>query len=580
MINSNDHLLRRMPEKRALARIMVAACLILPSTLPFAAVSQITSLSNPQVLERALKEPEIPQSRGAPFQLSESSTAPEGAEDIRFTLQSLSIKGGEKFDVSTITGLNPPLTGTEITLLDLYDYADRITQHYRQAGFALSFALIPAQEITNGAVRIEIIEGKIDELIIRETNLSDLARGHILDAFDRFAQKGLTKSNDLESFLLSLNNYPGILAKGIITPGESQGSSTLILEVQQRTQTASLGYQNYLSKSLGRDVFLADIALLGQWTGRDEARLSYRRAPDPTAYQSFAFDYASYIDDTDLEVFIKASESSTRPKKGALADLNFNSSAFSQEIGATVPIWQKRQSSLFAGASVRVTDSKSFNGETPSTTDKLRAVTIYADYEADLSSGASHLLRVELEQGANFFHARGNSREGANLHHSIIRLSERYRQPLQLLETGEVDATLRLFAQATLSDDPVFANAECAFGGRGFGIGMDAGTLSGEHCLLVSAQIGWQRPLVGFAFLPPSLATLLARIDAGTVRQLGPLVAGERRQQEAISGAIGGQFVMANGLTVNVEQATQLKNRTNPELEGETMTNIGVNITF
>lgn len=495
-------------------------------------------------------------------------------------LQSLSIKGGEIFDVTTITSLDPPQTGTEITLLDLYAYADRITQHYREAGFALSFALIPAQEITDGKVRIEIIEGQIDSLIIRETNLSDLARGHILDAFDRFAQKGLTKTNDLERFLLSLNEYPGISAKGIITPGETQGSSTLILEVQQRTQTATLGYQNYLSKSLGRDVFLADIALLGQWTGRDEARLSYRRAPDPSAYQSFAFDYASYVDDTDLEVFVKASESSTRPKRGALADLNFHSSAFSQEIGTNIPIWQRRQSSLFAGASLRIADSKSFNGDTPSTTDKLRSVTIYADYEADLAGGASHLLRVEFEQSAKVFHARGDSRQGANLHHSIVRLSERYRQPLQLLETGEVDATLRLFAQATLSDNPVFANAECAFGGRGFGIGMDAGTLSGEHCLLVSAQIGWQRPLVGFAFLPPSLATLLARIDAGTVRQLGPLVAGERRQQEAISGAIGGQFIMANGVTVNVEQATQLKNRVNPEKEGETMTNIGVNITF
>ena len=580
MKNAPYHFLSLLPRRHAMAHYMIALPLLLVTSLPFSANGQITSLSNPQILERALEDPDIPKARSTPLRLPDSSTAPEGADDITFTLQSLSIGGGEMFDVSTITGLNPPQTGTQITLSDLYAYADRITRHYRTAGFALSFALIPAQEITDGNVRIEIIEGKINELIIRDTNLSDLARRHILDAFERFAEKGLTKTNDLEHFLLSLNNYPGITAKGIIKPGTTQGSSALVLEVSQRTQSATLGYQNYLSESLGRDVFLADIALLGQWTGRDEARISMRRAPDPKAYNSIAFDYSSYVNDTDLEVFVKTSESVTRPKKGALADLNFRSNAFSQEIGMRLAIWQTRKSSLLAGTNLRASDSKSFNGNTPSTSDKTRTVTIYADYESDLADGASHLFHVEFEQGIKLYHAHANSREGANLHHSVIRLSERYRKPLRILKTGEVDATLRLFAQATLSDDPIFANAECAFGGRGFGIGMDAGTISGEHCLLTSFQIGWQKPLVGFAFLPPSLATLLARIDAGTVRQLGPLVAGESRQQEAISAAIGGQFVMASGITINIEQATQMKNEDNPAKEGETMTNIGLNMRF
>ena len=66
----------------------------------------------------------------------------------------------------------------------------------------------------------------------------------------------------------------------------------------------------------------------------------------------------------------------------------------------------------------------------------------------------------------------------------------------------------------------------------------------------------------------------------GAVRQQGTLVAGEERQQEAISAAIGGQFVMTNGMTVNIEQATQLKNEDSPALEGESKTNIAVNMPF
>ena len=560
--------------------VLMASSMAL-SLIASTAFGQLTSLSNPAILERALEEPQHSEPQRKPAITVPTRDAIEkDSADISFVLQALSIKGGETFPVEDFTALGLPETGQDITLEQLYEFADKITQYYRENGFALSFALVPAQEITDGLVRIEIIEGRIDELIIRERNLSELVRSHIVDAFERLVTKGLTRTNDLEAFLLAVNDYPGISAKGVIRPGAKTSSSTLVLEVEQRRQTASIGYQNYLSESLGRDVFLADLAMLGQWSGRDEAKISVRQAPDPKTYNSVAFDYSSYIDDTDLEVFVKFSQSETKPEKGTLADLDFTSTAYSQEFGMRLPLWQTRKSSLFAGGTIRATNSASYNGTTPTTTDHVRTITGYADYEIDLAGGASHFLRAEIEQGAKFFQARADSRENANLHHTILRFQERYRQPIRFLPIGQVDATLRLMGQLTASDDPIFANSECAFGGRGFGIGLDAGTLSGEHCLLASVQINWQRPLVGFAFMPPSLFTLLGRIDAGTVKQNGPLAAGEERQQEAISAAIGGQFVMANGMTINLEQASQLKNEDAPEKEGESMTNISVNMRF
>ena len=577
-----SHISRR--DKRflsALSAMAIGTIIFTSPVMTSSAMGQLTSLSNPEIIERALTEPETARPAPKPrISLPLQSEAPKGAEDVKFILKALSIKGGESFPVETITSLSPLETGTQITLSDLYEFADIITTYYRNQGYALSFALVPAQDITDGRVRIEIIEGHIDELVIREENLSDIARGHILDAFGRFAKKGLTRTDELEALLLSINRYPGITAKAVIRPGSQPARSALVLDVTQRTQSATVGYQNYLSESLGRDVFLSDLAWLGQWTGRDEARISIRQAPDPKTYKSLSFDYSSYVDDSNVEVYVKYSQSETRPKKGALADLDFSSNAYSQEFGIRLPLWQTRQSSLFAGSSISIINSQSRNGTTPSSTDQLRQVTGYADYEIDLAGGASHLIHAEIEQGAKFFQAKADSREGANLHHTILRISERYRQPLQFFETGQLDTTLRIMAQATISDDPLFANAECSFGGRGYGIGMDAGTLSGEHCLLASAQFNWQRPLVGFAFLPPSLFTLLGRIDAGTVKQKGPLVAGERRQEEAISAAMGAQFVMASGMTLNIEQATQLKNETNPDKEGEASTHISVNMRF
>ena len=548
------------------------------STFPVSA--QLSGLSNPAIIERSLKDPEVTRPAPAPIQLEQGSTAPAGSEDIFFTLRNLRLTGGTLFDAEILTSLNMPQTGTRISVADIYLYADAITRYYREQGYALSFAVVPAQEISTGDVRLEIVEGTITDLRIRETRLSDLARRHILDAFASLASKGVTKTDDLERFLLSVNEYPGISARGVIAPGDATGTAALILEVDQRTQQASLGYQNYLSESLGRDVFLADVALLGQWTGRDEARLSVRQAPDPKTYRSVSFDYSTYIDDSDLQLFIRTSESHTKPEKGTLADLDFSSHAYSKQIGMRYPLILQRRHSLTVGGSVNMADSASYNGTTPSSQDKTRNINVYADYEIDLPSGASHLFRVELERGLTFFQARANSRQGADLNHSIVRLSERYRQPLLPLEKGQLDATLRLFAQASLSDRPVFSNAECTFGGRGFGIGLDAGTLAGEHCFVGSLQLSWQRALTNISFLPDSVFTLFGRFDAGSAKQGGTLTAGERRQQEAMSAAIGAQFVLDSGMTVNLEQATQLKNEPEPLKEGESQTNISVNMPF
>ena len=98
----------------------------------------------------------------------------------------------------------------------------------------------------------------------------------------------------------------------------------------------------------------------------------------------------------------------------------------------------------------------SYNGTTPSSQDKTRNINIYADYEIDLPSGASHLFRVELERGLTFFQARANSRQGADLNHSIVRLSERYRQPLLPLKKDSLMRPYVYLRKPASLTDPYF----------------------------------------------------------------------------------------------------------------------------
>lgn len=56
--------------------------------------------------------------------------------------------------------------GKELSLLEIYEVADKVTHYYRTRGYALATAFVPEQKIASGVVRLEIIEGKLGKTLI------------------------------------------------------------------------------------------------------------------------------------------------------------------------------------------------------------------------------------------------------------------------------------------------------------------------------------------------------------------------------------------------------------------------------
>ena len=66
----------------------------------YGATAQLTSLSNPEILERALQEPELAPDTPRPnLILPNRNEAPDGAQEMRFILSALSIKGVRLFQL-------------------------------------------------------------------------------------------------------------------------------------------------------------------------------------------------------------------------------------------------------------------------------------------------------------------------------------------------------------------------------------------------------------------------------------------------------------------------------------------------
>ncbi len=60
--------------------------------------------------------------------------------------------------------LEAEFLGRDISLRELYQIANRITQLYRQDGYVLSQALVPEQTIRDGVARIQVIEGFVERV--------------------------------------------------------------------------------------------------------------------------------------------------------------------------------------------------------------------------------------------------------------------------------------------------------------------------------------------------------------------------------------------------------------------------------
>lgn len=176
--------------------------------------------------------PPTPVPQKAPPEISiERGIAPatSTADETKILVRSLRVTGAKAFteaDLLAITGFTP---GTELTLTDLRAMASKITTHYAKNGYFVARAYLPAQQIADNTVTIEVSEGQYGKIILRnQSRLSDNQAYRLLDGLN----SGDPIINDpLENRLLLLSDTPGVNVKSSLVPGTTPGTSDLIVDL-------------------------------------------------------------------------------------------------------------------------------------------------------------------------------------------------------------------------------------------------------------------------------------------------------------------------------------------------------------
>ena len=116
------------------------------------------------------------------------------------------------------------------TINQLQGIADEITRYYRERGFIIAQAIVPAQEVGNGVVSLRVLEGSLEDVRVEDNNAY---KAKVIEGpFRRLRGYPITQGN-IERALLDVQNFPGLTVFGTFTQGDELGNTDLIIKVRE-----------------------------------------------------------------------------------------------------------------------------------------------------------------------------------------------------------------------------------------------------------------------------------------------------------------------------------------------------------
>lgn len=219
-----------------------------------------------------LPSPELPQPLPPPAELLPPSTptpTPEEPLPSNFpqtiTVERFEVIGSTVFSPEELAQATAEFTKRPISLTEVYQARSKITELYVKNGYITSGAYIPPQTIQSGVVKIQIIEGKLED--IQVTGTRRLNSNYVRSRLAISTSAPLKRQRLLEALqLLQLNPLiENVTAE--LSAGSRTGTNLLEVKIREaKTFSSQIVLDNGRSPSVGsfrRGLQLNEANLLG-----------------------------------------------------------------------------------------------------------------------------------------------------------------------------------------------------------------------------------------------------------------------------------------------------------------------------
>lgn len=177
--------------------------------------------------------------------------------DLRVTIKAFKFVGNTLIGEPELQAALAPWVGKEAGYSDLQEALNAVSETYRRHGW-FARPQLPVQDVTEGIITINIIEGKLGAVHIDDQGKDlRISKAYVSEAMTARQKPGDPLNLEhLERSTSLLNDTPGVAVSTVLAPGKQTGESDAVVKVQDKPLvTAILQADNQGARSTGEDKY-------------------------------------------------------------------------------------------------------------------------------------------------------------------------------------------------------------------------------------------------------------------------------------------------------------------------------------
>jgi len=524
----------------------------LPSTvMPERAIE--TLATSPTEMTPTVAPETVHKNQQAPGSLGEAATK------IKFQLNKIILQGNHVYTEAQLSPLYKDKLHKIITVAELQNVVQDITNYYRNHNYVLTRAVLPPQHVSNGVVIIQVIEGYIDTAKVVGSPKG--SKSLVAAITDKIVNVHPLDVKQMEHYLLIANEIPGTQVKAVLEPSKSHvGASDLELVTQTKTGNGYISYDNFGTRYIGPNEVTAGGELDSIFLPGDSTQFNVSRTTRPQELKFLQALYNMPIGSNGGRLIFNANQALTRPGF-ILTPLKIDGDAATFYAMLQYPLIRTREQSMTLDAGFYYIDSRVLT--------LPQGATLYADHLRTLRGGigfdfsdswyGSNSTSVHVEQGLEVLGATPVSQASSGFTSRIGGSGHFTKMELQYSRSQQFGTThyaAFFIAKGQWALQPLLAGEQFAFGGvqQALGRGYDSAEIIGDRGLAGSIEL---RMNLSPAKYFMQAAQFYIFYDAGVIWNAKNVI-GQLRKQSATSAGVGSRMVFGPHVSGNVLWAQPL----------------------